>query len=615
MSDPKEPRQAFNPDPPLQEWKNTSPKGEENKPAQPVVDPSQLAVPERDESRQRVIREKVIVPESDEISEEQILHHIHSDGGDQKKDPFENWFILLLFLFSSLAVILSSSDVGMSWDEAYYVEAAQRTTHWLNGLVGPGSAPLDAASIERFWDGVNREPRGHPSVTRFLVALGGGLFGGDQSPLWGMRIPIALCYGLTIVLIYVWMRREFGRVTGWLSVLAYFFLPRVFGHAHFAVTETPMVLMNLMVVVCFIRGLRRPRWAIWCGVFFGIALATKINAILLPLILFPWAYVFHRRVMLHNVMAMLFVGPVVMILLWPWLWHETIPHFLQYLLWNFSHSQLGLFYLGDIYNSSTGPVPWHYPFRLLFFTTPLVVLILAAIGLARLAGSPAKHSHDTLIIWAVLLPCLLMALPTSPNYDGVRLMLNIYPFLAALAGIGGGVLVRIAAYYDKPAGFRRISLAGGVLTLIILALAGSGGWDMMRNGPYYLSYTNMILGGREGAKGDLELHYWGESLNQKAIERLNAVVPDHASLCPRAMNIEVLRYYQQWGWLKPEIKLVEDDVADYVLLQYRFGLHGAPDFLLVKEYEPILTLGPKEAPAFGLYETGPEFYGRLQNMK
>ena len=85
------------------------------------------------------------------------------------------------------------------------------------------------------------------------------------------------------------------------------------------------------------------------------------------------------------------------------------------------------------------------------------------------------------------------------------------------------------------------------------------------------------------------------------------------------MNFNVLRHYQEWGWLKNTIVLLEDRPADYHLLHYRRGfftdvdraLYDSPDWVLTETqqaaFERVATFPTEAFPLFGLYRTGPQF--------
>jgi 4-amino-4-deoxy-L-arabinose transferase-like glycosyltransferase len=525
------------------------------------------------EERRRRLYAPVLLPEAGQDTHEEEL--LKGDRGDPLElsgilsERFEKWLLVLLFVLGTASVIVTSPDIGMCWDEAYYMEAGSRTLNWIEELFSGDFPPIQGPNLELWWNTYIKEPKGHPSITRFLVALGLSIPNSADFPLFAMRWPNAVLYGLTLVMLYLLARLHCGRLTARIAVVAYFFMPRIFGHAHFALTETPMIFLTVLVVYAFLRGLESRWWAILTGVFFGLALSTKINGAFLPLIVLPWAFLFHRRRSVYNVYSMIFIGPVVMFLSWPWMWDQALTHLAQYVYWNSTHSQIGVLFLGKIYNDTTEPVPWHYPLTIIALTIPLVPLILSFLGLARTLRDPQRQSVGFLFLWAALLPCLIPIVLGSPKYDGERLFVPAFPFLAILAGIGGGVLVRIAGYFDRKAS--TVSHASLAFLTVLGLVVVNGVWAFHSVKPYYLTYFNELAGGRKRAFTRFEMTYWGEGLDTEALRVLNATIPDGASLCPRALNIEVLRYYQRWGWLKKSIILNEDKGADYHLLQYRRG--------------------------------------------
>ena len=566
---------------------------------------SAFAVPEPSAGR-ALYESRVVLREADDEDEDALIEAAGSSVLEPRRfeaERFERVFVILLFLLSTLAVVASTPGVGMCWDEAYYVDASRRTLDWFSAVgASDGAGLVNAKVLNHYWDTATQEPRGHAAVARWLTTLGLALMPAGRAPLFWMRLPVAVCFGLTLVFLYLLARHCYGHITAWLTVVAYLFMPRIFGHAHFAVTETVTVFVTVLTVYAFLRGLESPIWAALTGVFFGVALATKINGFFLPAMLLPWAFLFRRRAALGNLYAMIFLGPVAMVAVWPWMWTDTARHFLQYVAWNIDHDQIGMLFRDKLYGPGN-PAPWTYPIVLAALTLPLGTLFLLALGLARTVQSPRRHfAMGALVLWAAAVPILAMMRPGGPKYDGVRLFLPAFPFIAMMAGLGGSVLVRIVAIFDRRG--QRLPRSQAALLVILALLALNGGVAIVRSGPYYLSYYNALAGGRAAASKQMDITYWGAALNRAAVERINAAVPDGATLAPLAMHDRVLELYQEWGWLKPQIRLVarEDRSAQYYLLHYRRGffggiektLYGAPSLR-------VLTIGPEDAPMFGLY--------------
>jgi hypothetical protein len=605
----------------------TSPPPAPQRSAPSPTPPNQrFAVPEKKGEEHHLSPKTILVQEEIIEDEERLIQakpqfYVRSTW-KIAEDRFEKWFVLLLFLVSSLFVLITNKTTGMVWDEAYYVDASERTSNWFASLSatrpdGVSELKFAAQKAEIFrqaWDTAELEPRGHASIPRLLGAIGiRALRPYGIDTLFAMRVPFAFCFGLTLVTLYLLMRKYYGRVTAWITVLAYFFMPHLFGHAHYALTETPSTLFMLLTLYAFLRGLEKKRWALLCGIFFGLALATKATAILLPFMLLPWSLFYQRKKSVNNLYALFFLAPITLVAVWPWLWQNGPAHLLGYLTWNMTHWQTPVYYFDALYDSFNPPVPWNYVPRMIAFTLPLGVLLLATLGFARTITNPGNNKAvGSLLLWAALVPALVQIMPTTPKYDGIRLFHSIFPFIACLAGIGGTVLVRIAAVWNKPT--QRVQPGELMSTLLILWIILEGGIALIRIQPYYLSYYNPIgkflLSNSQAPFQKVESAFWGDSLTPAALETINALVPDGSTLTTRAMNFEVLRYYQKWGKLKPGIFLVEDRMdADFHLLQYRRSFFTAEDWFLVKEQacKRQAVFGPKDTPGIGLYQTGPAY--------
>ncbi len=577
-------------------------------------DKAGFAVPEPGEGQLRHIVKSQVVPEIDDGDEEALVRgeqktlatperNVDAVTGAPEGDRFEKWFVLLLFVFGTLAVLGSAFEIGMAWDEAFYMDASNRTLEWASGVLNGEQGLFSEEQIDRVWDVEVYEPKGHPPLTRWLGALGLMVNGGESGgmPLFALRWPFAVCFGLTLSFLYLLMRMAYGRVTAWIAVVAYFCMPRIFGHAHFGLTETPLNMFAVILVFSFLRGLKDWRWAFVTGLIFGLTLATKINAFFFIPILWLWAFVYHRRDAVLNIYAMVFIAPVVLIAVWPWLWHDTLVHLVDYLEWNVGRGGTPVFFNGLVYGLPEGkPAPWSYAPTMLFLTVPVVTLVLAALGFARILREPRRQATGTLFLFAVVVQVFVIMLPMTPAYDGVRLFLPAFPFLAALAGIGGGVLVRSVAWFDRPERTWRPGAlaAGGIIIIIML----TGGWGMLRCNPFYLTYFNVLAGSREKVYAKQEIIYWGEVVNRSVTEKINQEVAPGSSLSVRGMNLDVLRYMQRWGWLDEHIEVLKDPLADYLLVQHRRGMLNNP-------YHPIDTAVSKDGQVFG-YELRAVFPGK-----
>ncbi len=527
---------------------------------------------------------------------------------------------ILLFTAGYATVSFTQNGVGYAWDEAYYYEPSLLAAEWLAGFLKGENR--DAGSIDKYWSKRSE----HPSVMKLSSAVSimffplflPGFFMGEESHLIVMRMPGAIFFGISLSLLYLLGRRAWGPVPGLISALLFLTMPRVFGHAHFASMEMPLICMMLTVVFCFLRGLDSPFWAILTGIFFGLLLATKINGFFLPLPLLLWSHLYAGNRYLNNLVSMLILGPVVMFLAWPWLWHDPLNRLLEYLLFHVNHQQTALFFQGIKWGYGGANAPWYYPLMMLLVSLPLVHILVIIIGIIRNFWKPHHRPYSSLFLMCILFMLLVACLPSTPKYDGVRLFLPVFPFLALMGGAGSLFMIQFVTvlthghYLKNPV--RQHHLMRGVAVGISLAVLVSGALATVAVHPYYLSYFNRMTGGLRGAaKKGFEVTYWGEAFNHEVIEYLNNLPfnPDGSSprIMARAFHQLCLEHLQQWGILSDALRVIGpgQGLADYHVLLMRRSFWSVDDLLLTRYASPIRSWEHEGIPLIAVYQTGSDF--------
>jgi hypothetical protein len=142
-------------------------------------------------------------------------------------------------------------------------------------------------------------------------------------------------------------------------------------------------------------------------------------------------------------------------------------------------------------------------------TTPLPTLLLALLGMGWSWRLVRKLNVPTvLLLIGLVVNVAFSALPSSPKYNGVRLFLPVFPFLAVFAGRGFRRLVSLltSRLVEQPRRVRTLCyLTAGALLL------GPCIRVVVAYHPYQLSYYNELLGGTKGAVAHgMEATYWGE---------------------------------------------------------------------------------------------------------
>lgn len=507
----------------------------------------------------------------------------------------------LIFLAAAASIAITARDPGLTWDESIYYGRAWGYLQWISHAGDPQAFRPEA--MVQVWF----SPADHPPLGCLWTALSLWLFGGTLDIITAARLGAAVLFGLVAAVLYLWVAGRRGGGAGALAVLAFVLMPRLFAHGHFANLEMITVLFWLATVVAFERAMTCRTWSVLCGLCFGLALLTKINALFLPLVLAPWGLLFHGRKAVPALLAMAVLGPLLFFAGWPILWLYPVDGVYYYLankgvLLPWHHATDGLanymrrppvrttvpaYYLGEAYRERFAP--WHYPFVVLLATTPLLVLLAAGSAVrAFLKGLRERwrgRAHEALVLWSFAVPVLLLALPNVPKYDGIRLMLPAYPFLAALAGVGAWQAWEwMRGRLSRPA---RAALAAGALLWLLLPVALFH--------PYQLAYYGELAGGPWGAKRlGFETTYWGDSFDGKAVEYLNAHVPENGRVALVAVGDFVWRIYQQVnGEVRRDIR--EGDFSrdewDYLVVVPRQGWFNDPEREFVATHTPVWTSG------------------------
>ncbi len=340
---------------------------------------------------------------------------------------------------------------------------------------------------------------------------------------------------------------QWRRWEGLFASLALVLMPRLYGHAHIASLETITNLTCTAAVLAIAHwwnGSAPPsrRVALLTGVVMGLALLTKIQAILIPIPVIIWALWRWRAKAIVPLLIWGVTANVVFFALWPYLWLDPVGHYLEYLGRATDRSTIHCFYFGVRYADKA--VPWHYPFVMFAVTVPLGLHLLGAWGMSSLFGrqpffaflsggrkspdsssdsnvapltltlSPqsrgegTRHS-DWLLLACTVFPLIVFALPRVAVYDGERLFLTSFPLWAIFVGRGLKKLIDLV--YQR---------ADNSITAAVTLWCFFGYHIQFQRSvhPSYLSYYNELTLGMYGAdRLGLEMDYWGTGVTRELI--------------------------------------------------------------------------------------------------
>jgi hypothetical protein len=313
----------------------------------------------------------------------------------------------------------------------------------------------------------------------------------------------------------------------------------------------------------------------------GLALATKINALFIPSIVLPaWTLFFWPRRYLFARLALMFlIGIGVFILSWPWLYHDLWNHLQGYIgFMTTGRLPVEQYYLGQMY----APPPWHFPFVITILVVPLAILFLSTIG----ALSMMRHAEDRplggLLLLGIFACLVIFTSGLGQVFDDERFMMPVFPYMAALAGIGFVRVVPAVEQFlsNKRIVWRRQQLVA-IMVIVMFVPHLLLAYDLY---PHLLSYYSEVIGGPYGAKFlRLETTYWCDTYSE-ILPYLNAHAKHGAVVW--AECLDVLIYDQLHGQLRRDLQIADGpdalpafpgfrlnpstfNEADYVIIQSR----------------------------------------------
>ena len=490
-----------------------------------------------------------------------------------------------LALGLSLAVLVlaaaTAPAVGVSRDEGvYFVAAESYGRFWAEAVRSP-SRTL-ALADQRF--AVNHE---HPALAKQLYAathavLNGGL---GLSHAQGYRFGAFLLAALLTFVLSLFGHDLAGRPGALLAPALFWLVPRHFYHAHPAALDMPVTALWLATVFAYRKSLLGRgdgraylRWSLATGALFGAAVAVKHNGWFLPPLLLAHWLATHSAAVRRGALAerlravplafpcMALLGPLVLLLAWPWLWHHPLERLREYFAFHLGHENYPWMYLGTLLRRP--PFPVLYPYVVTALTVPAASLAAMAGGIAHslrrlwlaVRGTgDASISDEVLLLVNALFPMALIAWPTVPHFGGVKHWLPAMPFLALL----GARALATAGRRLWPA---RPALVTGALAALALVPAA---WSVAHVHPFGTAAYNEIAGGAPGAASlGMQRQFWGDDM-VAVLGAINVHAAPGAHVWYQEASVAATWAYQRDGRLRGDLVRVEGpEEADISVWQY-----------------------------------------------
>jgi Dolichyl-phosphate-mannose-protein mannosyltransferase len=272
------------------------------------------------------------------------------------------------------------------------------------------------------------------------------------------------------------------------------------------------------------RDLPDPRRAdiLWFGVLLGAALGLRATGLLMvgyvgvvtvlqswPTRQRGWTIAAGHAVSSSAMFIPAFaIAYIIMVASWPWASLDFLNPVRGIFAFAHFHYPIRTILAGHVYYM--GEVPRWYEPDYLAIKLPLLVLIGVAAALLSTAWSAVKRTDGRpdgarfreigILAFVIVFPLACQVVCQGPSFTGMRHFLFVVPPIAALAGIGGHILISALEAKKRAVGFAAIAAVATVWVWNVVTL--------VRLHPYEYLFYNSVVGGLEGASRRYETDYW-----------------------------------------------------------------------------------------------------------
>jgi 4-amino-4-deoxy-L-arabinose transferase-like glycosyltransferase len=454
--------------------------------------------------------------------------------------------VAALMLFAALRIIDSYWHVSQTYDEPFHI---LRGVHWHSGhqythSEHPPLAPLVFAALPSIW-GVEVSDTDDKKIDGNSILYTNGDY---KTTLASFRLGNLVFFGVTCVLVYIWLAMKGLRWEGVASVFLFSLSPIVVAHAGLATTDFAITATVLFFVVALEQAMERPSLGRWTfvGIACGLAMSAKFSAFLF----LPSCFVFfvvslystswHQNIFKSLIYAFAFCFTSLLVV-WAiyrfslgrldsievrlfdfkgfqgWIGKLIVPA-PEFFAGFTTIQQLVAVGFGDYFFGKTqrGGALMFFP-TVLTIKTPISILLCLVLGLYHVLMRNDRCSVGMRSM--KLAGLMLFALMFTTINVGVRHALPIIPFISIIAGIGLYNLFERLWYHGRNAYYS--SMPVFFLAYLI--------FESVSGHPHALSYFNCLVCGKpEKVVVDSDLD-WGQGIfelqrvcKQHDIQRLRA---------------------------------------------------------------------------------------------
>lgn len=432
---------------------------------------------------------------------------------------------ILLFCSVFLIGVVAAPSIGASWDEPDNIFAAGVYVKYIQNGFDPSILQLrQNQNASAYGDKIftqNTDLERYPPVPLLLGAVGVSLIERVLGPRTGAQIielfhmVSGLFLGITAVSVYFLSKRlKLNTLESFCVAVITVLTPTLFGHGLSTIKDSAQVALfvtTLYFLVSFSYTSKR-KFLVFGAISWGLAIATKFNAVYIPVIWLIWNFLIHTSVfslqkkkekssllstlgffVLLPSLFLVVIGLLTMVVVWPYLWHNPIER-LQEVIRYFTTVGTGyqIIWMGQKYHVGTGTSLWWYPIGSYIISTPFSLLIVFGVGIVSVIVSLIYRTSERakallLLLWLII-PLARIFSSTAAYYDGIRHFLEIFPVISIICVIG---IKKIGEGIDRLFKQKRTVSLGFVVvsSLIIVQLASI----LIQYFPYSSGYINRLV--------------------------------------------------------------------------------------------------------------------------
>jgi hypothetical protein len=366
------------------------------------------------------------------------------------------------FLFGVVLLwgILLTPHIGVAWDEPDNIFAGGTYATFFTRDMNRSILETRDFTSSLFSGMIfTQEPAiaRYPPFPNYLGTLLSLLHDNPTAPsvISAFHMATVIFFALLVTTVY-----SFGLLLGFspffstLASIFTFLYPTLFGHGFSNLKDTAQVAMFTLTLYFLTRLTisKQKQNLMKAATLWGLALATKFNAIYVPIIWVLWDVTRNKiydlrfknlksyLLYLKSYFLFLTVGIITTWIVWPYLWFDPLGHAREVITYFTTVGQgYNIFWDGSLYKVGVGKLLWWYPWMNLWLETPPPLLILWSVGVYAIVLEIKKKKSITirsiLLLWFTI-PLLRAFLPMAAFYDGMRHFMEVLPAGILISVIG-----------------------------------------------------------------------------------------------------------------------------------------------------------------------------------